>query len=95
MQQTQLLLSVSFIKYDFAELPTNNLFKFNEVLTFWGVKIFMENFKPYSSWTQKRSPVGFSAANSYVYALWPWNFLTFNIHLFDTLGQILVLGDSS
>ena len=39
MQQTQLLLSVSFIKYDFAELPTNNLFKFNEVLHFEVLKV--------------------------------------------------------
>ena len=39
----------------------------------------------------QKSPtlVGFSAIKFYVYALWDWNFLTFNIYLFDILGQIL------
>lgn len=34
-------------------------------------------------------PVGFSAINFYVFALWPWNFLIANIYLFDDLEQIL------
>ena len=39
----------------------------------------------------KKTPpaVRFSPINIYLYVLWPWNFLSFNTYLHDTLEQIL------